>query len=293
MSAFDFTDEELEAARKRMAARQSQPTISEPTPAGAGIDDLLVRLGALREANDRDKQALACYPHAEAGDIGTAARTCRTVDAFEGCRFRQWREFCALEREVAEWRGAADRLRAGNVPHLLAERVIAAARTLDPLEPTEAMRAARAFACAPSAAGARMDSGNTIAFTGSEWLLVLIGPPGCGKSIAAAHVIASCGGLWMAARSLANPKTEIDAAERASLLVLDDLGTEYSGASQYGVERAAALLELRHAERRRTVVTTNLGAADIVARYGERVRDRMRERGRAVLLTGPSLRGVE
>jgi hypothetical protein len=64
---------------------------------------------------------------------------------------------------------------------------------------------------------------------------------------------------------------------RCTLLVLDDLGTERMGDGELScVQR---VISERHATNRRTVLTSNLTAAAFVARYGERVADRIRESG--------------
>lgn len=65
--------------------------------------------------------------------------------------------------------------------------------------------------------------------------------------------------------------------ERA--LCIDDLGNEPSEILHYGsvLTPLRDILEYRYERRLFTFVTTNLGAADIEARYGKRVRDRCRE----------------
>lgn len=63
------------------------------------------------------------------------------------------------------------------------------------------------------------------------------------------------------------------------MLCIDDLGNEPSELLHYGnvLTPLRDILEYRYERRLFTFVTTNLGAADIEARYGKRVRDRCRE----------------
>jgi DNA replication protein DnaC len=81
-------------------------------------------------------------------------------------------------------------------------------------------------------------------------------------------------------------------------LLLDDVGKE--GLSAWGRERLFRLINARDAWQRRTIITTNLGLAELEAHLGEFSFDRIR--GNAthpttgesffVKLTGPSRRGV-
>lgn len=119
-----------------------------------------------------------------------------------------------------------------------------------------------------------------------SWLF-LAGPPGSGKSIAAAEAIACCGGVWVSAQQLprifaANFGDQYEAQETvrtASLLVIDDLGTE-----QDSQRMAAILIELLDARksmsRHPTIATSNLTSASFLARYsaaGDRLSSRLAE----------------
>lgn len=307
-AGFEFTDAELAAAEERLERKRwedGERRTSQPTPAGETLAAMLERLHGIAEVAEREKQSLPCFQATSAGDLGAAAAACRAVGGHLGdreqkggplgCRWRQHGEWCALEREGETLRRATELLQLAGVPVRLRNRVLSAipgVEKLVQLEPTQALRAARAFAAAPRPAGCQLDAGGHLAFMGSEWVLTLAGPPGTGKSVAAAYIVARCGGSWLSARNLANPKFELGLFERAPLLVIDDLGTEYAGATAYGTERAGALLELRHEQDRRTVVTTNLNLEDIGARYGARLASRLKEQGRFVAAKGADLRGA-
>ena len=125
--------------------------------------------------------------------------------------------------------------------------------------------------------------------------LVLLGPPGVGKTFAAA---------WAIAATLRDKGRVIRAAELVQLAypnyrdqtdgrgdtgrpgVLEDLGTEHAEA-RFG----PALLEFfEHRLNTATIVTSNLSSRDLRERYDGRLIDRMRDRGVVVELGGASMR---
>ncbi len=293
-TGFEFTDEELSDASKRREAKRVARE-SQPEPIVEALGPMLDRLRLIGERAEAERRALPCFPAVEVGNVSGGASACRSVGALDACTWRRLGEWCAIEREGETARASGERMTAGGVPGILASRVLACIPGVAdrvPLDETEALRVVRAFASAPRSAGVRMDNGETIAFTGSEWVTVLGGPVGTGKSLAAAYFVARVGGLWLSARHLANPKFDLDAFEKCRALVVDDLGTEYNGGAAYGTDRASALLESRHAEQRRTLITTNLASAAILDRYGVRLASRLREGGRFVGCVGADLRAA-
>jgi hypothetical protein len=105
--------------------------------------------------------------------------------------------------------------------------------------------------------------------------LVVAGNPGCGKSVAAAWLIAREGGVWLRAerarRAYASSwGAELDRLNEAlstGVLVLEDVGTE-----QHEVAMCALLVEVleqRKAARHRTLITTNMRQAQFVTRYSD------------------------
>lgn len=157
------------------------------------------------------------------------------------------------------------------------------------LEHTEALRVARGFLADPGA-----------------WLLVLAGPPGVGKTVAAAWFLdepsATNGGrrflpaLEVARRGIyGEDATFWNEARGAGRLVIDDLGTEPLDAKGYAFANLAALLAHRHANEAKTLITSNLTLDAFRARYlaedGGRLADRFREGGTFYELRGESRRG--
>lgn len=138
-------------------------------------------------------------------------------------------------------------------------------------------------------------------------ILVLAGPPGVGKTTAAAWLASQgvrSGKLWVEKRGeeilfltalgLARTSVYDDDAmrpiERTPLLVIDDVGAEYADAKGMFATILDGVVNERYAANRRTVITTNLNASSFKERYGERIADRIRECGRFVELAGESLR---
>ena len=124
--------------------------------------------------------------------------------------------------------------------------------------------------------------------------LVLAGPVGTGKTVAACEAFLRQRGLFVRAAHLSRLGWFDEDAwrpyERAALLVVDDLGSEYFDAKGGGQAQWETFFDLRHSELRRTICTTNLTAEEFKSRYSEKWRDRLAERGAFVRVTGQSMR---
>lgn len=183
----------------------------------------------------------------------------------------------------------------------------------DQLEDTQAMGVARRFA------------------ENGKRMLVLSGPRGCGKTVAAGWLIGQNvtpprdyaaelaatpqsareerGGFVPAGGSRRRhaPPLFLDVSalvrhsryrsedmaplEQALVLAIDDLGMEYGDEKGSFLATLDGLINTRYAARLYTVITTNLPMAEFRRRYGERIADRFREVGAFVELNGASLRG--
>lgn len=142
---------------------------------------------------------------------------------------------------------------------------------------------------------------------GTKWSLVLIGNPGCGKTQA---------GTWAAFQLLTRnnfapwcarcPRVSerslygMEAEEyrwrcaTAAVLLLDDLGEGEQRSEKRGAWRAWVddVLTQRHAERRKTIITTNRTVPELKAWLTERITDRLRE-GTVISTNDASMRGQE
>lgn len=148
-------------------------------------------------------------------------------------------------------------------------------------------------------------------------ITVLAGPPGVGKTAAAAGWLldaftdpsawASCAAgcvpvgcpscEWVTGPQLARwPRfeaREMDRLLRSRRLVLDDMGVEYADQKGNLLAIIEELIDARYANNLPVVITCNLNAEGFASRYGQRITDRIRECGRFVGLTGKTMRGTK
>lgn len=130
-------------------------------------------------------------------------------------------------------------------------------------------------------------------------ILVLSGPAGCGKTVAATWWAlrrdwppAFVRATTFAASSRYDRETR-DAWFEASALVLDDLGTEYLDARGSFLVDLDELLDVYYGNAKPLVITTNADVASFKSRYGERVSDRVRECGVWFAMRDQSMRGAK
>lgn len=85
---------------------------------------------------------------------------------------------------------------------------------------------------------------------------------------------------------------EYDDLFRERILIIDDLGEEPSEVMVYGMIHTPIidLICERYAQRRMTIITTNLDVDDLKAKYGERVYDRFTEMLTTVIFENDSYR---
>jgi len=78
---------------------------------------------------------------------------------------------------------------------------------------------------------------------------------------------------------------------RASALVLDDLGAEYSDSKGSALVDLDELVDVFYGDRKPLLITTNCTSKEFAEHYGGRIVDRIRECGVFFEWSGPSLRG--
>lgn len=174
------------------------------------------------------------------------------------------------------------------------------AATPETIQPVS--KSAKALARAVSAytadLHARLDAGDG---------MLLIGPPGLGKSLALCAVVnAACAAFrgpiyraWpeVVAEVKAGFSAEKDDPRRlavdrlldAPLLALDELGV--CGLTDWSHGELFRLVDHRYSQRLPTLVAANATAANLPELVGERIADRLRETGPQLVLSGESQRG--
>lgn len=80
----------------------------------------------------------------------------------------------------------------------------------------------------------------------------------------------------------------VGACKAVDVLALDDLGSER--ATGWAQERLFEILNHRYNERRRTILTTNLGTSELEEHLGDRILARINGMGWVYEITGPNLR---
>lgn len=131
----------------------------------------------------------------------------------------------------------------------------------------------------------------------SPWpVMLLCGPPGTGKTVAAAWALAARPGRYVELERLCQLRRERygDPGEtywrclQAEMLVVDELGAEEDRAR--GVATLHEVIDRRQRCPRRTMLLGNLDASQLRARYDERTLDRLREVAVIRAVTGTSMR---
>ncbi len=127
--------------------------------------------------------------------------------------------------------------------------------------------------------------------------IVLAGPKGTGKTVAAAwHALNSERGeafRFVRAAMLVRVGRfgdEWSGFLTARSLCVDDLGAEYADVKGSFVSDLDELVDTFYADRRTLIVTTNLDGKEFRSRYGARVTDRIRECAEWASIGGESMR---
>lgn len=132
--------------------------------------------------------------------------------------------------------------------------------------------------------------------TPGKRMVVVAGGTGCGKTTAAVQWLLPCQGkpLFIPAPSLvqrARPKPwQSPIWERATAIVLDDVGTEKERDRERFLEVFGELLTHVHAKHKRMVLTANMAMNTFQARYKRRIESRFRQGGVWISLTGGDMR---
>lgn len=136
---------------------------------------------------------------------------------------------------------------------------------------------------------------------GAKFGVFLSGRAGCGKTTLAQALSDVCQVLWKKdlstrcpvydARDFRNAEI-LEEAKKRPLICIEDLGRETVVVNDFGtkISPIVDILESRYAERKFTLITSNIPPKDIAERYGERIADRLREMMEVVTLEDKSYR---
>ena len=127
-----------------------------------------------------------------------------------------------------------------------------------------------------------------------QTLLLLAGGVGVGKSVAAAYAIRRTPGRWFSAPGMGQMQgfdraRDVTALLKPRLLVVDDLGAEFADRNEWARTQLRTLICQRHDDGARTLITTNLNAAQWRAYADERLLDRLAT-GTVKTIGGASMR---
>lgn len=115
-------------------------------------------------------------------------------------------------------------------------------------------------------------------------LVVLSGRTRIGKTVAATWALSRRGGRYVRACDLTRIDCEMAPLLRANTLVVDQVGFEPIGKTEWALGQFLDVIDSRYASERLTILCANLTRVDLEKRYGKAFSGRLREGGRFVLL---------
>ena len=272
------------------------PVVEDPTRAA----ERAALIAAAEEERAR-RRALPCYASAQEQRLNAAVDACEAAGAAAACEF--YRRARQLDGQIPHMRDAAiaacpryaeaarvdamrQRLEVARVPerHIriilraMPMRLVPGAPPPVPMEERDSLEFVREFFADENA-----------------WVLLLMGESSVGKSGAAAWAISQTpGGLWVTAREIAEVSDEAKAlrqrARGATLLVIDDCGKEYVGATGYSKTQVEGLIFDKYDACEPLILTLNGGPSEMKGRYDTSVIERLVEDGMARVCKGESLR---
>lgn len=254
-----------------------------PGPLYADVEAISAKV---REARERmDARPCVGLPERD------ARHSCKDVKAYEKCDARYEESACPLERLARRAKLAEIAVKAALVPARECELICAHAWDRNRLRETEPVRIMRARV---EGKPAQVNLGHsTVEVRGDECFIVLAGPRSTGKTVAACYYLSRAGGgLYRTAYALSDPKVDTADWIGCRVLVIDQIGREYAGASDYSLSRLEHVIDARYAERRTTVLVANLNRKDFMRRYGGIIESRLEGDGLFVEIRGRNERAV-
>ena len=223
-------------------------------------------------------------------DDETGSTRCHEVGVFKDCRYREEADFCPRRRLFdSEGYFEHNLMRAG-VPPLERGWLMDARRDRSRLKKTIALRAVSAIV-ERKPLDYRGSDGEVVV-RGSESLVVLAGPTGVGKTIAACYALGKLGGKYTRGYALgAERLTKEDRKDLGSTpcVVVDQLGRTQDRDS-YQAQTVEEVVDLRTASRLLTIFVGNFVRADFESAFGDVVVSRLSGSGVWVEAKGEDMR---
>jgi len=220
-----------------------------------------------------------------------ARHACKDLKADAKCDARYEEIACPLERLEHRARMAETAVKAALVPARECELICNHAWDRKRLRETEPVRVMRARvegkSCTVALGHAKVE------VRGDECFIVLAGPRATGKTVAACYYLSRAGGgLYRTAYALSDASTDTSEWVACRVLVIDQIGREYAGASDYSLSRLEHVIDARYAEKRMTILVANLNRKDFMRRYGGIIESRLEGDGLFVEVRGRNERAV-
>lgn len=283
-------------------------SVELPHESGDAFAATLTRIQARAADAEAERRALACFPAVDAGDSDGAVDACESTRAHETCRWARTADVCPRARAIDAYDVTVQNLTpptiSARVPKRETALILAAARRRDrvALWPLDSLRVVRTVLKRRRERvtldnGAEVRKGGervsaAVYLTGSEAIVVLAGNQGRGKTLAACYAVARLGGMYTRAPQWTRRNgVDIDEAIRAPVLVVDQLGREHFGDSDWSRSQFEDAVDARYQAERLTFLVGNLQYEAFCQRLkGTTVVDRVHGDGVFVELGGDSIR---
>ena len=236
------------------------------------------------------ERAVACDERRAALPCQTAVPSPTACESANTCEFAGYANVCPLRGHLWNVDATEERLIAAGVPLQERRLLLAHARGVAALRPTWAISAIKAWV-----AGDRREFDVAPAkgiVRGDERLVVLAGPPGVGKTLAACYALARRGGVYVRAYAFASVDgVNLDAVKaQRRVVVIDQLDFDGAGVPPYAAQQLRDVIDARYAEVRPTILCANMPRPEFDRIFGATMADRLAGGGTWIALEGRSQR---
>lgn len=305
-------EREIAAERAKDELRGGPPFVLKRESQSGDLGAALASIAARAETVEARRRSLPCYAAVQAKDDDGAIDACDAAGVdVDACEWSKNFAACPRLRAPDAYDGIVKRLSDGMVEDREVGVLLAAARRtkrvplmqqLDALVFVKAAlqrkRMSVAFQNAAEADAAGALRPQMALLTGTEAIIVMGGNQGRGKTLAACYAIAKMGGYYTRTPDWTRrgaTAVDYDRALSAPVLVIDQLGREDWGSSDWHRSQFENVIDARYQSRRLTIIAGNVGWDAFVAHFDKHLnqstlRDRIFGDGVFVIFGGESLR---